>query len=192
MTSTIKQSGALANAASDMNVLLTTSQTIGPFSHEAWRWAVDATAQMSSSAPTITISGVIYDGDGTPMNDAMIEAWLPGSAGVEAAHAIPGFRRVPSAEDGSFQFTLSMPLATESAQLGQPAMFVTVFARGLVKHQFTAVFLEDDAGLADAPILTQVPAERRITLIAIKQAERSYRWDIWMRTDKETVFFDYV
>jgi protocatechuate 3,4-dioxygenase alpha subunit len=30
-------------------------------------------------------------------------------------------------------------------------MYVTVFARGLVKHQFTAVFLEDDAGLASRP-----------------------------------------
>ena len=192
MTSTIKQSGVSANTASDMSALLTTSQTIGPFSHEAWRWAVDATAQVNCSAPMITVSGVIYDGDGTPINDAMIEAWLPDSAGMEAAHAIPGFRRVPSGEDGSFQFELSAAVAAESARLGQPAMFVTVFARGLVKHQFTAVFLEDDAGLAEAPILTQVPAERRITLIAIKQAERSYRWDIWMHTDKETVFFDYV
>jgi protocatechuate 3,4-dioxygenase alpha subunit len=37
-----------------------------------------------------------------------------------------------------------------------------------------------------------VPAERRATLIARKLAEREYRWDIWMQTDKETVFFDYI
>jgi protocatechuate 3,4-dioxygenase alpha subunit len=69
---------------------------------------------------------------------------------------------------------------------------ITVFARGLVKHQFCAVFLADDTGLADSAILNQVPAERRATLIARKLAEREYRWDIWMQTDKETVFFDYI
>jgi protocatechuate 3,4-dioxygenase alpha subunit len=67
-----------------------------------------------------------------------------------------------------------------------------VFARGLTKHQFTAVFLEDDATLDASTILAQVPAERRATLVARKSGDGEYRWDIWMQTDKETVFFDYV
>ena len=75
---------------------------------------------------------------------------------------------------------------------GKPAMFVTVFSRGLCKHQFTAVFLEDDAGLGASEILRQVPAERRATLVARKIADARYEWDIWMQTDKETVFFDYM
>jgi protocatechuate 3,4-dioxygenase alpha subunit len=41
--------------------------------------------------------------------------------------------------------------------------YVTVFARGLVKHQFTAVFLEDDPALAQSALLEQVPADRRHT-----------------------------
>ena len=75
---------------------------------------------------------------------------------------------------------------------GAPATFITVFARGLVKHQFSAVFLEDDTGLAQSEILQQVPAERRATLIARKSAPGVYHWDIWMQSDKETAFFDYV
>ena len=74
----------------------------------------------------------------------------------------------------------------------EPLMYVTVFARGLVKHQFTAVFLEDDSALAQSAILNQVPAPRRATLLARKVAAGEYRWDIWMQSDKETVFFDYV
>jgi protocatechuate 3,4-dioxygenase alpha subunit len=37
-----------------------------------------------------------------------------------------------------------------------------------------------------------VPEQRRATLLARKTGENSYRWDIWMQTEKETVFFDYV
>ena len=67
-----------------------------------------------------------------------------------------------------------------------------VFARGLVKRQFTAVFLEDDVHLAASAILEQVPQARRATLLAGKLTDGAYRRDIWMQTDKETVFFDYV
>jgi len=168
---------------------ITTSQTVGPFPHEAWRWAFDATAGVISNAPTIVISGIIRDGDGAPISDAVIEAWLPDGAAAETAQRIPGFRRVPSDDNGAFKIAVSLPTPATS---GKPVMFVTVFARGLVKHQFTAVFLDDDAGLAQSEILLQVPENRRNTLIARKQAEGQYQWDIWMQTEKETVFFDYA
>lgn len=174
-----------------MTTKITTSQTIGPFSHEAWQWAVDASApaKLTSSAPTITISGVIYDGNGAPINDAQIEAWTPAAADHETEQAIPGFRRVPSGEAGEFALTVSLP---DGATRGEPVIYVTVFARGLVKHQFTAVFLEDDMGLAQSAILNQVPEARRPTLLARKTGENAYRWDIWMQTEKETAFFDYA
>ena len=168
---------------------ITTSQTIGPFSHEAWRWACDATATVQSNASTVTVRGIVRDGDGLPVNDAMIEAWLPASAGVEPQQAIPGFRRVASADDGSFSLVLTRPA---DAVPGEPAAFVTVFARGLGKHQFTAVFLSDDAAIATAPVLCQVPAERRATLIAHAEGNASYAWDIALQGSLETVFFDYV
>jgi protocatechuate 3,4-dioxygenase alpha subunit len=173
----------------DMAGKLTPSQTIGPFFHEAWRWAADATSRLATDAPRVSISGVIRDGDGNPINDAAIEAWLPDGAAAESGHALAGFRRVPSDDGGGFK--IEIPLSA-AANAGKPIMFVTVFARGLVKHQFTAVFLEDDTGLGESKILQQVPPDRRSTLIANKQADGQYRWDIWMQTDRETVFFDYV
>lgn len=170
---------------------ITTSQTIGPFSHEAFQWAADLTDAVDASAPTVLIRGTIYDGDGAAIDDAQIEAWLPDAAAAESGQGMPGFRRVPSGADGSFTLHAPLPLPAE-ASAGEPLMYVTVFARGLVKHQFTAVFLDDDSGLAQSAILGQVPAARRATLVARKVAEREYRWDIWMQSDKETVFFDYV
>jgi protocatechuate 3,4-dioxygenase alpha subunit len=168
---------------------ITTSQTVGPFPHEAWAWAVNATATVASTAKTVTISGTIYDGDGTPISDAWIEAWTPHGAAAEQASPMPGFRRIPSNDNGGFTATVSL---SDKAAAGEPVMYVTVFARGLIKHQFTAVFLDDDSSLQQSAILHQVPVERRDTLIAKKQSDGHYQWDIWMQTVKETVFFDYT
>ena len=168
---------------------ITTSQTVGPFPHEAWAWAVSASAILHTTAPTITISGVLRDGDGASINDGWIEAWMPDAAAAETAQPIPGFRRIASDDDGAFRIEVSLP---GPARAGKPVLFATVFARGLVKHQFSAVFLEDDSGLAQSEILGQVPADRRPTLIARKLGDARYHWDIWMQGDKETVFFDYV
>jgi protocatechuate 3,4-dioxygenase alpha subunit len=166
---------------------ITTSQTIGPFSHEAWHWAVDL-SDNAQPVDSVTISGIIYDGDGVPINDAQIESWQPAAAKAEASQPLAGFRRVPSGDQG--QFTLRLSVCAQAA--GQPLAYITVFARGLVKHQFTAVFLEDDAGLPESAILEQVPAPRRPTVIAIKTADGQYRWDIHMQGAAETAFFDYV
>jgi protocatechuate 3,4-dioxygenase alpha subunit len=164
---------------------ITTAQTIGPFSHEAWQWAADLSGRVETSAPTVTSRGVIHDGDGVPIDDAQIEAWTPHATGAEAGQPMPGFRRIPSGAGGEFALKLSLP----DAQADGPLAFVTVFARGLVKHQFTAVFLEDGPS---SPLLAQVPEARRGTLLARRETDGSYRWDIHMQGPHETVFFDYV
>lgn len=170
---------------------ITTSQTIGPFSHEAWQWAVDAClpGNLKTTGETVLVTGNIYDGDGAPINDAQIEAWTPDGAALEPEQMIPGFRRVPSGADGEFSLRVSLP---QGAASGEPLMYVTVFARGLVLHQFTAVFREDDAGLAESAILNQVPEARRATLLARRTGDGQYHWDIRMQGEAETVFFDYA
>lgn len=167
---------------------ITTSQTIGPFPHEAWGWAVAITADVNSSAPQVQLRGTIFDGDGVPVTDAWAEAWLPASAASETAHAIPGYRRVPTDENGTFALSISQA----HAPAGRPVAYITVFARGLVKHQFTAAFLADDPALALSPLLQQVPAARRATLLAHRQDDGSYVWDIHLQGERETVFFDYT
>jgi protocatechuate 3,4-dioxygenase alpha subunit len=177
--------------SSKITRMITTSQTVGPFSHEAWQWAADACmpGNLKTTGPTILVSGCIYDGDGNPINDAQIEAWTPDGVAAESDQLIPGFRRMPSGADGEFSMRIPAPGA---ASRGEPAAYITVFARGLVKHQFTALFLEDDAGLAQSSILNQVPEERRATLLARKTGDGQYHWDIRMQGERETAFFDYV
>lgn len=168
---------------------LTSSQTIGPFPHESWRWAFDATKATRPARATLTIEGTIYDGAGQAIDDAVLEAWTPDAAALEHDQLMPAFRRMASGALGEFRFELTAPAKRSK---GEPALYMAVFARGLVTHQFTAVFLDDDAGLANSAILQQVPAARRATLIARRIAGDRYQWDIWMQGNQETVFFDYA
>lgn len=158
---------------------LTPSQTVGPFPHEAWQWAVAASTP--TSTPALRIQGRLLDGDGAPVNDGWVEAWAPADA--PAPSAMPFFRRLPTDEQGVFM----IDVATRPAR-GEPAAYVMVFARGLVLHQCTAVFLDQGPGL-----LEQVPASRRASLLAQPLGEGVYGWDIRLQGDAsvETVFFDY-
>lgn len=167
-----------------MPALPSPAQTVGPFPHEAWRWAF--ASPLPASVHGITISGRVFDGQGEPISDAMLEAFAPG--GTSRTPDMPAWQRVPSGEQGEFSFTL-----TELPAPGEPALLVTVFARGLLRHQFTAIWLADDAAaLADSPVLKQVPAARQATLLAQPAPQaRHYTWNLHLQGPGETVFFDY-
>ena len=168
--------------------MITTTQTIGPFPHEAWRWAVEA-----SAGGPLRIDGRLLDGAGQPIDDGWVEAFVPGA----------GLRRCASGAQGEFSLALPAGAApgdparpraagepARPAAAAEPAAWITVFARGLLKHQFSAVFLADAPGLDAAPLLAQLPAERRATLIARRDGD-GYRWDIHLQGEHETVFLDF-
>jgi protocatechuate 3,4-dioxygenase alpha subunit len=63
----------------------------------------------------------------------------------------------------------------------------------MLLHTFTRIYFEDEANANERdPVLAAVPADRRYTLIARRDANTAnvYRFDIHMQGDKETVFFD--
>jgi protocatechuate 3,4-dioxygenase alpha subunit len=64
----------------------------------------------------------------------------------------------------------------------------------MLVHAFTRLYFSDEAQAnARDPVLASVPAERRDTLIARREASAGgvvYRFDIHMQGDRETVFFD--
>ena len=71
-------------------------------------------------------------------------------------------------------------------------MNVIIFARGMLVHAFTRMYFGDDR-LDDDPVLRAVEVSRRPTLVAEPSGQsgtRSYRWDIHLQGDGETVFFD--
>ena len=68
--------------------------------------------------------------------------------------------------DGSGNFTLSTVDPGPTQPGSAPFISLCVFARGLLNRLFTRIYLpEDEAALAADPLLSQLPADRRKTLI---------------------------
>ena len=74
-----------------------------------------------------------------------------------------------------------------------PHLSMRIFARGMLLHLMTRVYFSDESANAQDPILSSIAdAERRKTLIAVREAVQdapTYRLDIHLQGDRETVFF---
>ena len=186
-----------------MHHTATASQTIGPF----FRIGLENlyVADLAPSAAVtdkIAIHGRVVDGDGKPVNDAILEIWQANAHGkyahpddVQSKPLTPGFQgfgRVPTDQSGVFRFTTIKPgsVAGPHGLPQAPHLLVAVFMRGLLIHLLTRIYFPDDADNADDPVLKLVPAERRATLIAARSGG-GLEWNVILQGGNETVFFDY-
>jgi protocatechuate 3,4-dioxygenase alpha subunit len=205
----------------------TPSQTVGPFFHYGlpWKGGADLVGQSEMGArpelfpedhyvlnlappkgpvsgEVIALEGVVYDADGKPVPDAMIEIWQANAAGRYASPddgrtEIPldagfiGFGRASTSEAGLYRFKTVLPGAVPGPgnSLQAPHIAVSVFGRGIVKRLATRVYFEDQAANETDPILALVPADRRDTLLARRVGD-AWRFDIVLQGARETVFFD--
>lgn len=190
----------------------TPSQTIGPFFAYGLtpeQYGYDLT---SIAAPTlggeaddgerIRIEGQVFDGEGVPVGDAMIEVWQADAAGRYAHPAdtrgsntgFTGFGRVGTGTDPQQRFFFETVKPGAPAQGQAPHINVIVFMRGLLNHAYTRIYFPEDADAHTSdPVLAGVPAERRDSLVARRQESEAgpvYRFDIHMQGPQETVFFD--
>ena len=171
------------------------SQTVGPYFQIGLEYLVNRTPVPSVlPAGTIAIRGRVLDRDGVAVPDAMLEFWGGGGAGKsvdgnEAESGIPdGFRRVATDEKGEFTVAIARPAAETSSNAH---LLVLVFARGLLRHLITRMYLGDEVKNDDDVVLSRVPPERRATLIARADEKLAglYWWDIVLQGSNETVFF---
>ncbi len=187
-----------------MSFQATPWQTVGPY----YRLGLEPLyrteiAPADARGERIEVSGVVHDGNGVPVGDAVLEIWQADAAGIYAHHEDPrrddhdpafhGWGRAPGDEQGRFAFSTVRPgrVAGPRGGLQAPHLVVLVFMRGLLKAASTRVYFSDDGDLVEDPILQLVPAERRATLVAQQLAPGKYRWDVHMQGDEETVFFSY-
>ncbi|HET9719336.1 MAG TPA: protocatechuate 3,4-dioxygenase subunit alpha [Solirubrobacteraceae bacterium] len=181
----------------------TPSQTVGPFfaiglPFESGPWAVPV-----GTPGLIRISGTVYDGEGAPVPDHVIETWqadpagrfadLHGFGGGSELAGFRGFARCGREdEDGSFElFTVKPGRVPEpGGSLQAPHIDVTLMARGMLNRLVTRLYFGDEeaANRVD-PVLASVPEGRRGTLIAVPDGSAGYRFDIRLQGADETVFF---
>lgn len=187
-----------------MSLLLTASQTVGPYVAIGFeQQAVPDVAPAGVAGERVTITGAIYDGDGKPVDDGVIETWQANAYGKYAhpddtqekllEENFRGFGRVLTDAQGGFRLTTVKPgkVAGPDGKEQAPHITVVIFMRGLLKHLMTRIYFPDDTANAADPVLNLVPAARRATLVAAKQPDGTLRWDVHLQGPKETVFFDY-
>lgn len=189
---------------------ITPSQTVGPFfkygltptGDYAWNDAfTNSTLTPDVTGDRVRIEGRVFDGDGV-VPDAMLEIWQADAQGRYAdpqdKRALPnarfrGFARCGTDKDGHYSFDTIKPGAVPDpdGKPQAPHIVLAVFARGMLRHLYTRIYFSDETGNAADPVLGLVPADRRATLIAVREAGKPvYRFDLRLQGDSETVFFD--
>ncbi len=165
------------------------SQTVGPYFRIGLEYMIDPNEAAENRA--ITIRGQVLDRDRAPVVDAMIEFWnashtSAGSNGIPA-----GFARAATDDGGSFCVRMARPasIVADDGSAQAPHMLVLVFARGLLRHLISRVYFDGESGNRADTVLNTVPAERRHTLVAQSDGQCSFRWNVILQGDDETVFF---
>ncbi|PIM71657.1 protocatechuate 3,4-dioxygenase subunit alpha [Streptomyces sp. JV178] len=189
-------------------VLPTPSHTVGPFYGHALPFPGGGDIAPVGHPDTIALQGYVLDGAGAPLPDAFVELWGPdpdgnvpqvdgsmrrdpasggflGRNGVE----FTGWGRVQTDANGHWTARTLRPGARGR---NAPYLSVCVFARGLLVHLYTRIYLPgDEAALAADPLLSQVEEARRGTLIAEDRGDGTYRFDIRLQGEGETVFLEF-
>ena len=192
---------------------ITPSQTVGPFfaygltSNGKYDWNDAFTNNLvtpDTSGERIRIEGRVFDGDGAPVPDCMLEIWQADAQGrfsdPQDQRALPnssfkGFGRCGTDANGGYVFDTIKPgmVPDPDGQPQAPHILLAIFARGMLLQNYTRIYFDGEAGNAADPVLALVPADRRATLIAERQPSNGnavYRLDIRLQGDDETVFFD--
>lgn len=205
MSDTVRDAGREGRAAQEY--LSTPSQTVGPFFHLGMPRSDGPYVVSEDDPDVIVIEGTVYDGAGEAVPDAVIETWQADARGRFAHPDDPrgavdsgfrGFGRCPTDPQGRFRIFTHKPGAVPGPSGPQaPHIDVSVFARGLLHRLVTRIYLaEDTAAHAADPVLSAIDdPEHRATLIAVPDESAaggvgSYRFDIRLQGDRETVFFD--
>lgn len=173
----------------------TPGQTVGPFFHYALPYDRDSELVPPGSPESVRLTGLVLDGAGSPVPDALLEIWQPDPSGqvVRApgslrrdGHTFTGFGRAATDRAGRYTFTTVRPGALDPERA--PYVAVAVFARGLLHRLLTRCYLPGPAVEGD-PFLATVDAARRGTLVA-REDEHGLVFDVRLQGEGETVFLE--
>jgi protocatechuate 3,4-dioxygenase, alpha subunit len=170
----------------------TPSQTVGPFFGYALPYGDGSRVVPEWHPDAIRLWGRVLDGAGDPVPDALVETWQAGADGEvpsaygslsRAGRDFTGFGRCGTDSGGRYWFSTLKPGGAA------PHIAVLVFARGLLKPVATRIYFPGEPGNDTDPVLRSVDPDRRETLIAACEHDRSYRFDVRLQGERETVFF---
>ena len=168
----------------------TAAQTAGPFWHLIEFPEMADLTRFGATGEKFFLTGRVFDGDGAPVPDGMIELW---QASPTADANFPGYGRCATDEFGKFRFTTVKPgpLPGRGNTLQAPHFAINILARGILTRLYTRAYFAGEKLNETDPLLSMIedPA-RRATLIARPDGKDIWRMDIRLQGDGETVFIE--
>ncbi|RIH83011.1 protocatechuate 3,4-dioxygenase subunit alpha [Calidithermus roseus] len=176
------------------------SQTVGPFFHFGLvREGGNILADEEALGERIVIRGRVLDGEGVPVDDALVEIWQADALGhfrhpadPHHAQADPNFRGFGRSATVGEGFCFHTVKPGPIGQNPVPYINVRVFARGMLTHAVTRMYFSDHDNTQD-PTFGSLDPLRRQTLVAQRRETPGgivYRWNIRLQGEGETVFFE--
>jgi protocatechuate 3,4-dioxygenase, alpha subunit len=163
---------------------LTPSQTVGPYFAIGLPWPDGPEVVPDGD---LWIRGVVLDGEREVIPDALIETWQADADGRYETPGFRGFGRCPTDAEGNWAIRTIKPGAVDGQA---PHIAVSVFARGLLNRVVTRIYFPEDAEAhAGDPVLSGLGEAERETLIAVREQDGGYRFDVRLQGPDETVFF---
>jgi protocatechuate 3,4-dioxygenase alpha subunit len=175
------------------------AQTVGPFFHYALPYPRDRELVPPGSPSAVRLHGVVRDGAGNGLPDALLEIRQADAAGVvptvtgslrRDGSTFTGWGRSHTDSSGHYWFSTVVPGPTRDGALS--FISLTVFATGLLDRLFTRIYLPaDEADLTADPFLATLTSDERAGLVAVPDGEASLRFDVHLQGDRETVFLSF-
>ncbi len=175
----------------------TAEATIGPFFPPRYvdKGANDLTrfGRRKAQGEAIEIRGRVLQEDGAALENLVLEIWQADAKGIfrhpadprsaQADPAFLGWGRAVTDPRGNYVFRTIRPGAPAGRT---PHINFMVMYSGLMRILKTTMYFENALDV----VLSAVPAARRELLVARRQGPDSYRFDIRLRGENETPFFD--
>ncbi|HLS93172.1 MAG TPA: protocatechuate 3,4-dioxygenase subunit alpha [Microbacterium sp.] len=176
----------------------TAGQTVGPFFKFGLEFDGMEQVAFPHSPGAIVLGGTIYDGEGQPIPDGVVEIFgadadgsVPRARGTlkRDGHSFTGYGRAFTNDEGHFEFWTRNP---GSIRGEAPFFAVVLWTRGLPNKLHTRIYLPEDAErLAADPLLSSLDEADRATLIARRTPEGYLEHDFRLQGEGETVFLSY-
>ena len=164
-----------------MKLVPTAEMTLGPFFPR--EFAQSASDLARATANPIEISGRVTELDGKPLDNLVLEIWQADAAGRLDNPDFVGWGRAATDVKGEYHFRTVRPGAIPGRA---PHINLLILYSGLMRQLQTTLFF----ARANDPVLDAVEPSRRNLLVAQRVSEREYRFDIRLRGEDETPFFD--
>ena len=159
----------------------TAEMTLGPFFPREFAAGASDLAAGVHGEP-IEITGRVVQADGRALDNVVLEIWQADAQGRFDNSAFSGWGRAATDSAGTYVFRTIKPGAIRGRA---PHINFLILYSGLMRQLQTVMYFDDSPD----PVRESLN-ERSGRLVAKKEAANRYRFDIRLRGEGETPFFD--